>query len=116
MFSVSFIIVATMFWVPRQIRDVKSIGNGVQTQKNPCSIFNIFRYTLCCVLFQAMTLLFSLVPFQWVSDYTVAEVREYSRLFNHRCPEDPEEVREWADPREKGADPRERELILGRGG
>jgi len=29
---------------------------------------------------------------QWVSDYTVAEVREYSRLFNHRCPEDPEEV------------------------
>jgi len=29
---------------------------------------------------------------QWVSNYVVAEVREYSRLFNHRCPEDPEEV------------------------
>ena len=112
MFSVSFIIVATIFWVPRQIRDVQSIGNGVKTQKIP-ALFLTFSVTHCAVdCFQAMTLLFTLVPFQWVSDYTVAEVREYSRLFNHRCPEDPEEVREcffqWVDPRE-------RELILGRG-
>ena len=29
---------------------------------------------------------------QWVSDYAVAEIRDYSRLFTHKCPEDAEQV------------------------
>ena len=30
---------------------------------------------------------------QWVCEGLPAEVRDYSRLFFHKCPEDPEQVR-----------------------